>query len=53
MSSGEAKKNSAEMRKSGEAKKNKGSVVGGKSFEREKDRRRDEEKETLLVRIGT
>lgn len=52
MPSGEAKKNSAEMRKSGEAKKSKGSLVGGKSFEREKDRRRDEEKETLLVRIG-
>ena len=42
----EAKKKSAEVKKA------KGSTVGGKSFEREKEKRRDEEKETLLMRIG-
>ena len=39
-------------KKSVEVKKPKGSLVGGKSLEREKEKRRDEEKETLLARIG-
>jgi hypothetical protein len=40
-------------KKSGDPKRAKGSLAGGKTLEREKERRRDEEKDSLLARIGT
>ena len=39
-------------KKSSEPKRAKGSLVGGKTLEREKEKRRDEEKDSLLARIG-
>jgi hypothetical protein len=43
----EGKKRNSELMRS------KGLLIGGGSYEREKEKRRDEEKETLLLRIGT